>query len=414
MPRRRYGQSVFKRKRGRHSGWAVQRANIQSIPRLTFKPMSIVRTSDYRCTFRVNLGACANYPSPKPTYDGQDFNWFGTLNINSIFPWMRNGYTDAQAFDPTFAFDPNNGMYHVEHGSSGAPFLVNNTSFEGAPPVACPPGGLSYTQMTARDPTSGNLLYQPTVAPGLFTNEDDVGYQYAEIAVLGSKLTLKFVPLPSQVDNRSAERAATQSAVVGHDTEPGELYCFLHTQSAQGAIDALCNKTSRWQDLKDLPYMRARSISSNVSSQGGPGDQYNYTTNKQGNAAVLQYKYGASTVHQTDVLDQDDFWTHTDATNGFKNPAELDHLTFGIRRHLTGPSRARCAPSGFIELRLEQIIMLRKPMSTRTIALAQQPGNLGAGGAAPGPGVFPQSMMHKGHAIGVGLGALHVASNLVN
>lgn len=400
----------FKRKRGRHSGWAVQRANIQSIPRLTFKPMSIVRTSDYRCTFRVNLGACSTYNSPKPTYDGKDFNWFGSLNINSIFPWMRNGYTDTQAFEANTAFDPNNGMYHTETGSDGNPFLVNNTTFEGTTPTACPPAGLSYTQMIARNP-DGSLEYQPTVAPGLFTNEDDVGYQYAEIGVLGAKLTLKFVPLPSQLDARDADSAGKQAAVIGHDTEPSELYCFLHTQSAQAAIDSLCNKNSRWQDLKDLPYMRARSISGNVSSQMG-----NYTTNKQGNAAVLQYKYGTSTVHQTDVLDEQQFWTHTDMTNGFKNPAELDHLTFGIRRHLTGPPRARCAPSGFIELRLEQIIMLRKPMSTRTIALAQQPGAQAAGGAAPGGGggLFPQSAMNKGGAIGTAAGSLYVASLLAS
>lgn len=425
MPRK-YGQRVYKRKRSRHAGWAVQRAQIQSIPRLTFKPMSIIRTSDYRCTFRVNLGAVwQGYPAGQlPTYSGEDRNWYGTININSIFPWFKSGLTPAQSLDSA-NFDPHNGMYcGLDNGLPGgggkADAVINNTIFEGPVPKACPASGLSYSQMIATDP-DGNFTNQPTSAPGLFENDDSPGYQYSEIGVLGSKLTLKFVPLPSQTDIRDQAHIDAKTAVASHDTEPAELYCFLHTQSAQPALDTLCSKDSKWlgtgingePPLANLPYIRSRVISGNVSSQGA-GLANNYSTNKQGNAAVLSYKYGASTVHQCDVMDEDKFWTRTDQSNGFANPAELDHLTFGIRRHLSGPPRGRCAPSGFVELRLEQIIMLRKPVSTRTQHMAQQAHAQAMGGPDPGgrAGMFPQSMMNKGGAIGIAAGALHVANLL--
>lgn len=237
--------------------------------------------------------------------------------------------------------------------------------------------------MKETNPADGSFVNQPTCAPGLFETDESLGYQYADIVVLGAKLTLVWRPLPSQLNETSADASTKQETVVGHDTEPAQLYCFLHTQSAQGAVDALANKDTRWVGgLADVPYIRGRDISGNVSAQGGP-DNFNYRTNKQGNAAVLQYKYSTSTVHQCDPLDEPQFHTRTDQTNGFANPSELDHLTFGIRRNLSGDT-ARCAPSGYIELRLEQIIMLKKPMSTRTQYLAQQAAPVGGGGAAPG------------------------------
>ena len=152
----------FKRKRGKHGGWAVQRAQIASIPRLTFKPMSIVRRSEYRCTFRVNLGAVGFYPgaaSPPPA-QGEDFNYYFTLNANSIFPWMHSGLSNTDAFDPT-KFDPNNGMYtesaNGKTGTDAKDMVVNNTLFEQHTPKACPDAGLTYTQMIARD-EAGNFI----------------------------------------------------------------------------------------------------------------------------------------------------------------------------------------------------------------------------------------------------------------
>jgi len=117
-------------------------------------------------------------------------------------------------------------------------------------------------------------------------------------------------------------------------------------------------------------------------------------------------------VHQCDPLDVPAFHTRVDQVNGFANPAELDHLTFGVRRNLSG-NTARCAPSGYIELRLEQIIMLKKPMSTRsTLDSSQAPPVVVAGAHPGGGGMFPQSMMNKGGAIGVAAASLHIASQL--
>lgn len=410
MVKRKYGQSVFKRKRGKRSGWAVARAQISSIPRLTFKPMSIVRTSDYRCTFRVNLSSCyTEGGSVGQAFAGKDFNYYGTINVNSIFPWFKDGLSPANSLAPGM-FDPHNGMYHKEvstgPGANADGFVVNNTIFEGVTPKACPDEGLSYTEMKATGP-DGSFINQPTCAPGLFETNESLGYQYGDITVLGSKLTLVWRPLAGQLNDLSEATVAKGEGVKGHDTEASQLYCFLHTQSAQSSVDALAGKDSTWVDgLANLPYIRGRDISGFTTSAVNPVLQ-----SKLGNAAVLQYKYSPRAVHMCDPLDEPRFSTLTDQTNGFKNPIENDHLTFGVRRNLSGVTGV-CAPSGYIELRLEQIIMLRKPMSTRTILNTDQPAAHGGGADPGGGGVFPQSMMHKGHAIGVGLGALHVASLL--
>lgn len=385
--------------------------------------MSVVRSSVLDFTFRINCGAVGFYPgavSPPPA-QGEDFNWGLTLNINSVWPFAYNGLNDTDAFDPT-KFDPNNLCYtesaNGKTGTDAKDMVVNNTLWQEFVPKAMPATGLTYTQMIARD-EAGNFINQPSAAPGLFENDDSLGYQYSEIGVLGAKLTMKFVPLPSQTDIRDDGAISDQTAVEGHNTEPAEFYAFLHTQSSQGAIDSLISRKSQWCStgpngevpLANLPYIRSRVVSGNVSSQAKP-DAYNYTTNKQGNAAVLQYKYGASTVHQCDVMDEDKFWTRTDQASGFANPAELDHISCGLVRHLSGPPRGRCAPSGYVQARLEQIICLRKPISTRTIHLAQQPPAQAAGGAAPGGGTsyLPASMLTSGGKIGTGAGALYVAS----
>ena len=83
-----------------------------------------MRTSDYRKTFRVNLSACSSTGgSVGQSFAGKNFNYYGTLNINSIFPWFKTGEPNENAFSPQ-TFDSYNGMYHkeVSTGPGASPY----------------------------------------------------------------------------------------------------------------------------------------------------------------------------------------------------------------------------------------------------------------------------------------------------
>lgn len=405
----------YARKKRKRSGWATQRATMQSIPRLTFKPMQVIRRSDLRLTCKINFGdyvGSAGWMSAQP----KNVNWFFTINTNSIFPIFRaknfNDPYDGTTFrvtNPTPPTDPPTPGYIGSVTLLDTVWEPGNGTYAAGSPKPLPPAGMTLAQMRDRDSSTGvpNPIY-PTVAPGLFEQDGDVGFQYGEIGVLGCKVTAHWIPLVSDLDTQTAGDA-NDGTVDAMQTEESRLFAFMHT-TGQGKIGPIpqegadygspnhfVNHTSTWEnDIALLPYVKARTITG-ATSQAKVGPQGVAAVTKLGNGAVLEYKTSPGAIHGTTVRDEKQLWSQNTAsiassanptTAKFQHPLTKDFLTIGITKSLSnGPKR--CPPSGKLELRIEQLIQCRMPMSTRTVNLAQQDVPMPAAGAAPGGNFFP-------------------------
>jgi len=406
----------YARKKRKRSGWSTQRATMQSIPRLTFKPMQLMRRSDIRLTCKINFGN-AMYPPVANPDDGTKIPrrngiWWYTINTNSIFPIHRYGSPD----------DPNDGTNQTTPANTwGAPTDVpivatvwqanpgmRSTSFA---PQILPKDGVTLSQM--RSTSAGMLAARPLVAPGLFEEDSSPGYQYAEIAVVGTKITAHWVPLVSDLDNMDNDPAVAGS-VDGMQTEEARLFMFPQTQQVgnpyplanpvDNSPNQLIGPDSSWeQDIALLPYVKSRTITG-LTSRTAHGKA---AVNKLGNGAVLEYKVNPAQIHGTTVSDEKLLWSRNTLglPNGgdnpdapkFQHPVERNFLTIGICKSLKN-GQSRCPPSGKLEIRIEQILKMREPMSTRTIGGAQNAPPVVAAGANPGGGgsFFPGNAFSAG------------------
>jgi len=394
---------------------------MQSIPRLTFKPMEVVRRSDLRLTCKINFGdyvGTAGWMANQP----RNVNWWFTLNTNSIFPIFRgknfNDPYDGTTFTVTNPTPPTNPPTPGYVGSNTLLDTVWEPSagVNGAP-APLPPHGMTLQQMRERYTPNGEPNpYYPTVAPGLFEEDSSAGFQYGEICVMGTKVTAHWIPLVSDLDTQTGAEA-NDGTVDAMQTEESRLFAFMHTTGQgrtasipvagndYGTPNAFVDHESTWEnDLALLPYIKCRTITGNTS-QAKVGPQGVAAVTKLGNGAVLEYRTSPGAIHGTTVRDEKQLWSQNTAAianspdptvSKFQHPLQRDYLTIGITKSLSnGPKR--CPPSGKLELRIEQIIKCRQPMSTRTRLMAQQAP--AAGGAAnPGGGgsFFPGNAFSAG------------------
>jgi len=419
---------AYARKKRKRSGWATQRATMQSIPRLTFKPMQVMRRSDLRLTCKINFGDFVGSAGWMSAHD-TNANWFFTINANSIFPIFR-------ATNPNDPFDgtsykvgnPNPPPQPADPNYIGSNTMVQ-TVWEPSAGVDGSPSPLPNNGMTLQDmhtrligADTPNPIY-PTCAPGLFEEDSSVGFQYAEIGVLGTKVTMHWVPLVSDLDTVTND-APGEGTIDGMQTEESRLFAFMHTQG-QGSIGPIpqtqpanwgtpnnfVQKDSKWEnDISLLSYVKARTITG-LTGRTAHGKA---SVNKLGNGAVLEYKMSPGAIHGTTVRDEKQLWsrnttgipTSSDPTVAkFQHPVQRDFLTIGITKSLSAGQK-RCPPSGKLEIRIEQLLHCRQPISTRTQLMAQQAPAAGAAGPNPGGGgsFFPGNAFSAGR-IGVNVAA---------
>lgn len=357
-----------------------------------------------------------------------------TINTNSIFPIFRgknfNDPYDGTTFKVVNPTPPANPPLPNYVGSN----TLLDTVWEPSAgvnenPAPLPPFGMTLQEMRdRRDPSTGvpNPLY-PTVAPGLFEEDGSAGFQYGEIAVMGCKVTAHWVPLVSDLDTQTAGDP-DDGTVDAMQTEESRLFAFMHTTGQGrtaarpqtnpadwGTPNAFVDHQSTWEnDLALLPYVKCRTITGNTS-QAKVGPQGVAAVTKLGNGAVLEYKTAPGTIHGTTIRDEKQLWSQNTAAIAsspqptvakFQHPLQRDYLTIGITKSLSNGQR-RCPPSGKLELRIEQIIKCRQPMSTRTVLDAQQAPAAGAAGPNPGGGgnFFPGGPTSAGR-LGATLGTI--------
>lgn len=385
--------------------------------------MQLVRRSDIRLTCKINFGNALGAGAGGAAPQRKNGIWAYTINTNSIFPIHRQGNFN----------DPNDFTMQYSKGVTAPPSVVVDTVWEANPgmphyttsPRILPKDGFTLDQMRSTDPAVQVL--RPLVAPGLFEEESSPGYQYAEIAVMGTKVTAHWIPLVSDLDNQGEEPAPT-NLIDGMQTEESRLFMFPQTQSVgqpypaavppDNTANALLNADSSWeQDIALLPYVKSRTITGFTSQQKltTPGSA---GATKLGNGAVLTYKVNPAQIHGTTIHDERTLWSQNMAalpnaggTNvalpKFQHPTQRNYLTIGICKSLKN-GVLRCPPSGKLEIRIEQIIKMREPMSTRTLGPhPQNPAAAGAAGPNPGAGggsFFPGNPYSAGR-VGANLAA---------
>jgi len=392
-----YGGAYHRKKRKRN-GWATQRATMQSIPRLTFKPMQLMRRSFVELTCKISF---ANAMDPAVAGQRKNGIWWYTINTNSIFPIHRQGNIN----------DPNDGTLQSLTATSPSTQIVD-TVWQANPgmhagvttPTILPEDGLTLAEMRARP----RPATYPCIAPGLFEDESSPGYQYSEIAVVGSKVTAHWIPLVSDIDNQRLDGddpIANQAN--GMETEESRLFMFPQTQQpgepyyigSGSSPNALIGPDSAWaNELETIPYVKSRTITgfTTATKFTGPGAA---TATKLGNGAVLTYAVSPAALHGVrNISDEKSLWsrntlpipgsTTNPAAAKFQHPIERDYLTVGICKSLKNTNK-RCPPSGKLTLRIEQTLLMREPMSTRTIQVRADGGGAGQPGAGPAAGSNP-------------------------
>jgi len=410
-----YGRPYKRRKRKRN-GWATQRATMQSIPRLTFKPMQLMRRSMLELTAKISFasGMAAGLAGTR-----KNGIWWYTLNTNSIFPIHRQGNLNdlndgTEQWTPTATVPATQIVKTVWENSPSMPASTNS-------PRILPSDGATLAQMRARP----RPATYPTVAPGLFEEDSSPGYQYAEIAVVGTKVTAHWVPLVSDLDNQALDQPA--NAANGYETEESRLFMFPQTQQSgqpyfpppgDNTANALIDADSAWaNELETIPYIKSRTISGFTAQNKFTGQGVgNATANKLGNGAVLTYAVSPAAIHGVrNISDEKALWSRNTlpllgtVDKRFQHPAERNYLTIGICKSLKNIDK-RCPPSGKLTLRIEQTLLMREPMATRTIEVraegagAGQPAAGPAAGSNPGGSFFPGNPYSAGR-IGANLAA---------
>lgn len=410
-----YGQPYKRRKRKRN-GWATQRATMQSIPRLTFKPMQLMRRSMLELTCKISF---ANGMAAGLAGTRKNGIWWYTINTNSIFPIHRAGnYNDPN--DGTLQYTPTATVPATEivrtewEASPAMPALTNS-------PRILPQDGQTLAQMRARP----RPATYPTVAPGLFEEDSSPGYQYAEIAVVGTKVTAHWIPLVSDLDNQALDQPA--NAANGYETEESRLFMFPQTQQpgepyypGTSTANALIGPDSAWaNELETIPYVKSRTITGFTAANKYTGQGIgNATATKLGNGAVLTYAVNPAALHGVrNISDEKSLWSRNtlslpdsgSTAAKFQHPVEKNYLTIGICKSLKNTNR-RCPPSGKLTLRIEQTLLMREPMSTRTIDVRAQGMGPGQPAAGPAAGADPGGSFFPGNAFSAGRIGANVAA----
>lgn len=191
--------------------------------------------------------------------------------------------------------------------------------------------------------TNGGNVQVGTQYPNLF-GENEMGTQYQDLCIVGTKVTLTATPLAAH-------------AICG----PTAFFAQINSQATDLA------STSKIEDLYALPNTTIKKVSGNQSGASV------LTSPK---SASITLRYSPKKFNNIkDIRDNSNYFAHVNqagvAASG-SHPAELDRVTFGIVNTLSNPSVSKPACPIMLQIKMEAIILFSEPFTALNSALPVQ------------------------------------------
>lgn len=185
--------------------------------------------------------------------------------------------------------------------------------------------------------STGGNVQAGTRYPNLF-GENELGTQYQDLCIVGTKCTLTATPI-----------ASTQ--ICG----PTAFFAQINSQATD------LTSTSKLEDLYSAPNTTIKKISGNQSGASILGG------NSKSASIILKYspkKYN----NIKDIRDNSNYFAHVNQpgiTASGSHPAELDRITFGLVNTLSNPSTPKqCCPI-MLQVKMEAVILFSEPFTSR-------------------------------------------------
>ncbi|AXQ65527.1 MAG: hypothetical protein [Circular genetic element sp.] len=180
-----------------------------------------------------------------------------------------------------------------------------------------------------------------TSFPGLFEGPHQIGNQYQNYTVIGTKITLTATPTTG-----------------GDDSSMSGLFSVVQTQA-----NTLSN-SSTINDLYNLPYVQIRKIEGGSVNAGLTGNT---------KSASIVMKYSPKRYNNIkDLRDNSQFQGHVSLGGATgTHPAEIDRISFGITNLVVNPvTNKECVPI-VLQLKIEQTVLFTEPFSNANLNLSQ-------------------------------------------
>lgn len=184
--------------------------------------------------------------------------------------------------------------------------------------------------------TNGGSVQTGTAYPNLF-GQNEIGTQYQDLCIVGTKVTLTATPLAAH-------------AICG----PTAFFAQINSQATD------LTSTSTIEDLYASPNTTIRKVS---------GNQSGASVLTSPRSAKIVLKYSPKRFNNIkDIRDNSSYFAHVNqpgiAASG-SHPAELDRITFGLVNTLSQPSVAKpCCPI-MLQIKMEAIILFSEPFTSR-------------------------------------------------
>lgn len=184
--------------------------------------------------------------------------------------------------------------------------------------------------------SNGTNVQTGTAYPNLF-GQNEIGTQYQDLCIVGTKITLTATPLAAH-------------AVCG----PTAFFAQINSQSTD------LTSSSKIEDLYAMPNTTLRKVSGNQSGAS-------VLTSPKSCKIVLKYSPKRFN-NIKDIRDNASFFAHVNQpgiTASGSHPAELDRVTFGLVNTLSNPSVAKPACPVMVQMKMEAIILFSEPFTSR-------------------------------------------------
>jgi len=382
MPR--FGRRAKKSKK-RIRSWAAPQY-VQSIPRVNAFPLTVARRATYEQQWRFHNGPGTNGAAPTQVL---------RLNLNSIFSHP----------------------YQYENGLNiaPAPGATQISSYVQIAPLSGPLPRPFPNVQGISSPAAVEAF--PDHPDGIFDHATSPGNLYQKYCVIGTKLTLVFVPdapdltgQPNQTTNTvdPPYPAATMDANANQCTP--SMLGVNYQYNGYGAD--WINQSTKWQDMKDRPQMKCVRVEGNY---GLGGDKVE--NNKTGKQAAMVCNFTPRQAYTYDSIhDAEELWGQTGkgTVPGFSadgtpaqalitQPDKLATASIFLTQLFPHPNHG--AVSGILQLRVEKTIVFKDPFVSNTVAgPAQGDAHMNTDGGAAG-NFLPQSTLFRaGSTLGAAAG----------
>jgi len=370
MPR--FGRRAKKSKK-RLRNWSAPQY-VQSIPRVNAFPLTVARRASYEQQWRFHNGPATNGVAPTQVL---------RLNLNSIF-------SHPYQYENGLNMSPAPGVNTISSYAQIAP--LNSQLPRPFPNVQ----GISSPAAIAAFP------HHPA---GIFDQPTSPGNLYQKYCVIGTKITLVFVPdapdltgQPNQTTNTTdPDYPAATMAPAANQCAPS-MIGVNYQYNGYGA-DWITQST-KWEDLKDRPQTKAVRVEGNY---GLGGDKVE--NNKTGKQAAMVCSFTPRQAYTYDSInDAEELWGQTGkgtvpgftadgipAQSLITQPDKLATASIFLTQLFPHPNHG--AVSGVLQLKVEKTIVFKDPFVSTDNAIPAQAdaqANQAAGGT-----VLPQSTLWR-------------------